>query len=141
METSENSETSWYFFSSFLLPNFRFWVLLQNQKVGREKIWKKFRGFRGFRVFHLARLVIQIPSKMICQKRTCTSKLETGQAESTITNYNDVSTKCIWKGKIKMAIKLHRIKLKCEISTGVTKARRETKKRRKLDLLIQAESC
>ena len=33
-----------------------------------------------------------------------------------------------------MTVKVHSFKLKCETSTGITKARRETKKRRKVDL-------
>ena len=36
------------FFPSFLLPSFRFWVLGQNRKVGREKVGKKFPMFPSF---------------------------------------------------------------------------------------------
>ena len=44
------------FLSEFFLRSFRFWVLDQNQKVGREKVGKSFwdfRVFRAFRVFNL----------------------------------------------------------------------------------------
>ena len=37
------------FFPSFLLPSFRFWVLVQNRKVGREKVGNKISRFSSFR--------------------------------------------------------------------------------------------
>ena len=45
----ENSETSEFFFQSFLLLSCRFWVLRQNRKVGREKVRNKIPRFPNFR--------------------------------------------------------------------------------------------